>query len=433
MVDVIVRRRYRKNGGIMFEYRFEIASIDGKRQWKTKCGFATIAEARKAGKAALLQYENLGRIVDKDNVSYSDFLDYWLENDCMIDLKPTTIGNYKRKLETLIKPKLGSYRLKSLTREILQAYLIDMYDSGFSYNSLTVIKGLLTKSLNYAEDHHYIGYSPAQRLRIPKNRIPKIPTRSAPHHFIPQAIMQKIFERFPERTSNFIPLKFGYECGLRIGEAFALCWEDVDFVNKTISINRQIQWLEDKNRETEDKLLKNGSSECGNGYWYFSAPKYNSYRTIEISDELTEILLREKERQDRAKEYYGGYYTNYYVDKELTFNGNKPEYPFGVNKISTNENGFLIHFICIRENGTYISPRTMQHVSRIVKKEIFKDFDYHSLRHTHASMLAEFGVEQKYIQTRLGHTNINMTLNIYEHTTETMRNRGRKAINYLYE
>lgn len=40
----------------------------------------------------------------------------------------------------------------------------------------------------------------------------------------------------------------------------------------------------------------------------------------------------------------------------------------------------------------------MQHVSRIVKKEIFKDFDYHSLRHTHASMLAEFGVEQKYFK-----------------------------------
>lgn len=142
-------------------------------------------------------------------------------------------------------------------------------------------------------------------------------------------------------------------------------------------------------------------------------------------------MLREKERQDRAKEYYGGYCTNYYVDKELTFNGNKPEYPFGVNKISANENGFLIHFICIRENRAYISPRTMQHVSRIVKKEIFKDFDYHSFRHKHASMLAEFGVKQKYIQTRLSHTNINMTLNIYEHTTETMCSRGRKAINYL--
>lgn len=74
----------------------------------------------------------------------------------------------------------------------------------------------------------------------------------------------------------------------------------------------------------------------------------------------------------------------------------------------------------------------MQHVSRVIKKEITKQFDFHSLRKTHASMLAEMGVEQKYIQTRLGHANLDMTINVYECTTDMMRERGRSALNRLY-
>ncbi len=73
----------------------------------------------------------------------------------------------------------------------------------------------------------------------------------------------------------------------------------------------------------------------------------------------------------------------------------------------------------------------MQNTSIIIKK-IFKEFDSYSLRHTHASMLAEIGVEQKYIQPRLGHSDIKITIEVYEHTTDTMRSRGRKAINTLF-
>ena len=48
-------------------------------------------------------------------------------------------------------------------------------------------------------------------------------------------------------------------------------------------------------------------------------------------------------------------------------------------------------------------------------------------------MLNEMGVDQKYIQTRLGHANIDMTINVYETTTDVMRARGRKAINMLFD
>ena len=103
-----------------------------------------------------------------------------------------------------------------------------------------------------------------------------------------------------------------------------------------------------------------------------------------------------------------------------------------LNRISSDENGFPIHLVCVRENGTFISPRTMQHTSRIIKKKFFKYFDLHSLRVTHASMLAGLGIELKYIQTRLGHKDLELTINVYERVIDLMAERGRKAINELY-
>lgn len=389
MIDVCVRKRYRKDGVTMYEYRFEIASVDSKRRFKTKCGFKTAAEARKAGSEALRLYENAGRIITKDSISFADFLDEWLDKDCAMELMPTTIANYRKTIEKHLKPKLGNYRLKSLTREILQAFIIDVFDLGYSYNSIVSIKSVITKCLNYAEDHKYIAYTPAARLKI-------------------------------------------YECGLRLGEVFGLCWEDVDFKNKVIYINRQVQWLQDKKRTTIDKVSKNGSAECGNGYWYFCPPKYNSYRTIEISDRLADLLFQEQARQSRAKDFYNPYYTEYDVEKPLTFNGIAPKNPTVINRISTSGEGYPVHLICVRDNGTFISPRTMQHVTKCVKKEITEQFDFHSLRKTHASMLNEIGIDQKYIQTRLGHSDIDITVNVYECVTDVMRIRGRNALNTMF-
>ena len=131
-----------------------------------------------------------------------------------------------------------------------------------------------------------------------------------------------------------------------------MCWEDADFENKVIYVNRQVQWLPDTERQTLDKVKTNGTSECGDGYWYFSEPKYKSYRMIEISDKLTELLIKERAKQLRAKEYYALFYTNYDVDKPLTFDGKEPEFPVSVNRINKDNGGSPIHLVCVRENGT---------------------------------------------------------------------------------
>ena len=63
-------------------------------------------------------------------------------------------------------------------------------------------------------------------------------------------------------------------------------------------------------------------------------------------------------------EYYSVYYTFYDVEHPFTHDGKKPEYPVIMNKLCKDGNGYPIHLVCVRDNGTYISPRTMQNVNR---------------------------------------------------------------------
>lgn len=327
--------------------------------------------------------------------------------------------------------------MKSATikKDVLQDFIVSMYNDGFSRNTLSSVKGILSKCFEYAVDRHYIASNPAMRLKTPKNLPPKNKTRVEPHVYIAADRMNQIMERFPEGTVNHIPLLIGYRCGLRLGEVFGLTWNDIDFDKKTLSVNRQVQWYQDKNRTKEEITKTNGSSKSGNGFWYFSEPKYQSYRIVDLDDDLTDLLIREKEKHEKAAAYYDKHYTRYYVDEQLTYDGNIPSIPpKPMNTITQNYTDCEIHLVCRREDGTYITPRTMQHTSSVIHKQLdFPEFDFHSLRHTHATMLTEAGVPPVYIQRRLGHKNIDVTMNIYaNHLTEEFKRQGTSILNTLF-
>ena len=416
--EVLIRERKSVKHGKTYEYRFETASIGGKRQWISKSGFLTAKEAKTAGIAALNEYNNCGNVVFDSNISFADFLDIWLEEECKTTLKSITIASYQKKIKNHIIPALGKYALKNIKRTDLQNFLNKMHDNGYSKNSIVEIKGILTKCLSYAVEEKYLSVSPAVGVKKPKSEFTKIPTRSAPHSYLTQEKMDLIFKRFPQRSTSYIPLLIGYRCGLRIGETFGLLWEDIDFSAKTLSVKRQIQWKQNE-RPEEIKKCENGKKSDNCGYLYFSNPKYNSFRTIDLDDELLDILRQEKEQQEAAKAYFRERYTQCFADEHK--------------RINTTGNGKPINLICVRENGTYITPRTLQHTSAVIHNQLLiPEFDYHSLRHTHTTMLIESGAPIKYVQARLGHKNIDVTFNIYQHLTENQKAQGNAILNHMF-
>ena len=366
--EVLIRERKSVKHGKTYEYRFEAASVNGKRQWISKGGFLTSKEAKEAGIYALNEYNNCGKVISSHEISFSDFLDFWIEQECMTTLKTVTILGYQKKIKNHVKPALGKYVLKNIKKAHLQNLLNSMHDKGYSRNSITEVKGILTKCFSYAVDEKYISISPALGLKTPKAEFTTVPTRSAPHAYITAEKMNRIFERFPKGSSSYIPLLLGYRCGLRIGETFGLLWEDIDFDKKTLSVNRQVQWKQNE-RSEEEKLLSNGKKSEDSGYWYFSNPKYNSFRTIELDEELLEILRQEKEQQEAAKMYFKERYAQYFVDEHR--------------RINTSNNGAQISFICAREDGTYITSRTLQHTSSIIHNQLsIPEFDYPKSLHS---------------------------------------------------
>ncbi len=56
-----------------------------------------------------------------------------------------------------------------------------------------------------------------------------------------------------------------------------------------------------------------------------------------------------------------------------------------------------------------------------MKDELEIEFNFHSLRHTHATMLMENGAKVKDIQARIGHSRSAITIDTYSHLTQKMQ------------
>ena len=139
MADVRVMKR-----GKVYQYQFEIAPVNGTRKYVNKSGFRTKAEAIEEGNIAYTEYINAGKPYKESKISYSDYLDYWLNNYCKNNLKYNTIQAYKTIINKYIKPKIGKYKLSTLTSVSLNTFIIDLvneYDfSRVYYYLLLIIK-----------------------------------------------------------------------------------------------------------------------------------------------------------------------------------------------------------------------------------------------------------------------------------------------------
>lgn len=164
----------RKRGQV-YQYSFEISKVDGKRKRKSKSGFKTKKEAMEAGIIEYNNYFNNGFNTRNDKISYSDYLDLWIE-DYKQNMKYNTIRTYKSIIEKYLKPNLGQYRLSGITSYQLNNFIIGLcnkYD--YSRDYIRNILKVLKVSFRDATDlYGFINYNPTLTIKVPTKYVKKI-------------------------------------------------------------------------------------------------------------------------------------------------------------------------------------------------------------------------------------------------------------------
>jgi integrase len=355
----------RKRGDTWY-YTIEAGIVDGKRKRITRGGFKTKKAAELERLKAIEEVEN-GGFIDQSNISLSDYLDFWYKEYVTLNCRHYTKISYLNSIRH-IKNSIGGIKLKKITPAIIQKFINEehlKYAHNTTKSRLIVLKSSLKQAV-----------FPYQMIKIDPTAHVKIPRKSDDKAKI-KTITQEEFREILNLAKQLrykLAFQIAFHTGMRIGEVCALTWDNVNLITGEIHIRHNLIFAEGK---------------------FISAPLKTKFsiRDIKIGKTLIEILKEEKIRQTKLKEEYKEYY---FQDKR--------------------------DFVCCHDNGKPVLDSSIQVFCHTQLKRKGINFNFHMLRHTHATMLLEAGANPKGISVRLGHSNIRITLDTYSHVTEKMKN-----------
>lgn len=371
-----MRGSIRKRGS-GWEYRITVTTNEGKRKEMSKAGFKTKAECQSALNTALIDIEENG-ITSSKKIQFGTVFNEFIETEAPTTRKHNTITRYKSLYNNHIKDELGKKFISTITAKTIQSFYSDKLET----NAVEYVKSmhnLLHVIFDYAKRHKYITLNPMDSVVAPK-----MMNKQNDIYIYTHKQLKAIYDRL--NTTNLqTAFMLGIHLGLRSSEVYALRWSDFDFDKRLVTIDKQLQFLKNT--------------------WTLDTPKtMNSYRTISFGNVLHDFLLKKKHEQDILRKNATIYKTNEVLD----IRGKKP-------KVITVDD-----FVNVKPNGEMLRTYSHKVVSRICRDELNIPFKFHNLRHTHATMLLEDGINPRYIQERLGHAKLEFTLKLYTHITVKM-------------
>lgn len=365
-------------------YRGQLTiGIDEKGKAKRKSFYG---KTKKEVKEKMDNYKLLNPIgaAAINEYTVATWFNYWIWNIKKRDIKPTTFARYESVYRTHIEgSEIANIPLYKLKLNNIQAYYNKLLDNGTPIATIKQINSKLKTCLDSAEKNNYIEKNYCKLVEIPTDtKDKKIEVFSVDQ--------QKQFAETVKGHKLELLFLTALCTGLRIGEISGLKWSDIDFDNHTLTVNRTVERvaLFDKDGKRHYETIE-------------QTPKTsNGFRTVPIVSYIFNSLLEHKVQQDAIKREIPNF--NEY---DLVFCDKKGYY------LNPNSIGGAFHRI--------------QNKMNISKDEHIK---FHGLRKTFATRLFEKGVPPKTVQTLLGHSDIEITLNIY---TQVMENKKVEAINEL--
>lgn len=361
----------KKDGSIVYRSSIYLGidSMTGKKV-KTTISARTKKELKSKAIQTKVEFEKNGSTIMKavNVTTYEELTELWLENYCHT-VKHSTLIGAKNNIRKYLLPAFGDYKLDKLTPPIIQhqvnQWAIDYNQLGEGYQQYNQLHALNKRILSYAVSIQVISTNPASDIIVPRRK----PKEGQKLKYLDDDNLKKFLaylDQLPNTTKDFydtVLYKTLLATGLRIRECLALEWSDIDLQNGSISVTKTLNTLKE-----------------------ITSPKSkSSIREISLDIKTVLLLRLYKARQGQ-------------IGREI-----------GV----TYERVFSDSFDNYREAGA-LRFRLEKHL----KLAGCPRLSFHAFRHTHASILLNAGLPYKDIQTRLGHSKISMTMDIYSHLSK---------------
>jgi integrase len=332
------------------------------RKRKTFYG-KTRKEVQEQLKIALHEQQQ-GTLATGAKQTMKQFLEQWIEEVHRPAVKESSYATYRFWLDKHILPALGHISLQKLTPQHIQSFYTRLLKGGISARSIRSVHALLHKALEHAVRWRLVGRNICKDVSMP---------RPARHEVQPLTKEQahKLLEVAKGHGLEAL-ITVAVTTGMRRGELFALHWQDVDFDDRSIQVQRTVSRV--------PKV----------GYVEYEPKTQRSRRKVVFPPFVLEVLKRHRAQQLEMR-----LKASAWEDRDLVF---------------------------CNTHGGYLHPtHSVVEFQKLLAAAGLPKIRFHDLRHSAATILLSMGVHPKVVQELLGHSQIGMTMDTYSHILPSMQ------------
>lgn len=381
-----------------YMYRISI-SKNGKRYDTTRKFNKETGEAftskRAAQKARIKELEEITssrKFATNKKVTVDEVFNYYLEHSTL-DKARSTVVKQESIYKNHIKEEFGTTPVSDLTVQDIHDFLSRKYnnqDLAYAYVEsflkffYMIVNQANNRNLIDAETYNKLCINPATKISMPKRRVDD--EENDIYVFTDKQL--DIIRAIVQGSNAELAVLLGLEMQLRIAEVYGITWDNIDFENRMIQIEKQM-------------LRTDGIFTCG------PLKTAKAKRKIHMTDRVYHFLLEHKKKMDAAIK-----------NKSLLFKQKNVVVPW----VDSNGNLYkelnLTDFINTTTYGEFQTIYSFKYWSQQIRNEGKIEFKFHWLRHTGASLLADLNTPVHLLCDRLGHVKIETTYKYYTGITD---------------
>lgn len=351
--------------------------------------------AEVAQKLAAIVASNAGgeRFAHSTDLTLGAYGQFWLTQAKRLEVGGRTFDWYRNLFEKHITPALGGYQLGEVTTQIIQSFLNEQTQKGYSDRQIAGLRTTLDQIYRLACQNNLVRVNPVVQSKIvrPKARVLAQQRKQKAMTIEERERLIKALEGEYIMRPILLTLLF---TGMRIGELLALQWRHIDFENDQIHVEQALVLRP----EVDEK------GQVGRYETHVAEPKtISSFRSIP----MPAIVRRELLDWQKNLDYL------YHLD--------------------FTEDSFVFCSTDTGERRTYDGFRSSY--QKFLRRHGLTGsiWHLHTYRHTCATMLLESGVNPKLVQHQLGHASITTTMNVYSHVGDELIHATGHALDQIYQ